>query len=359
MYKGWGDPSQWEPSVAILQHVLVSRRRLLGPSHPETLRTQSLLAFPLLRLGRLDEAMTQWEQAEAIALKVLGADHPTTLEIWGWMSHGVAARGDHERAVAMLRRVVVGQDHVLGPLDGSTIETVRYLADALREGGRLDEARDVYLDALDRKRQVHGLSHIACSAAIGGLISVARQQGDYAAIHDLCQGWIQELMALPPDPDPYELYRYSVRLSGLALTLAMLPEAVPFDAALAVRAAEEAATLSGDWDDAWTVVGVVHYRTGQLDKAMQAIQNSMARPRWKGGDDFDWLMLALIHARRGELAEARTWYDKARNRKDPVDFNREDLRPLREEAVTLLGLDAPERGPKRAAEPLRRRAKRN
>ncbi len=63
----------------------------------------------------------------------------------------------------------------------------------------------------------------------------------------------------------------------------------------------------------------------------------MARPRWKGGDDFDWLVLALIHARRGELDQARAWYDKARNRKDPVDFNRDDLRPLRDEAETLIG----------------------
>jgi hypothetical protein len=63
------------------------------------------------------------------------------------------------------------------------------------------------------------------------------------------------------------------------LTLATLPGPVPFDAPLAVHAAEEAAALHGDWDDAWTVVGVVYYRTGQIDKAMQAIQTSMARPR--------------------------------------------------------------------------------
>jgi hypothetical protein len=52
-------------------------------------------------------------------------------------------------------------------------------------------------------------------------------------------------------------------------------------------------------------------------------------------------MLALIHARRGELEQARTWYEKARNRKDPVDFNRPDLRPLREEAKALLGAARP------------------
>ena len=100
-----------------------------------------------------------------------------------------------------------------------------------------------------------------------------------------------------------------------------------------------AVDLRRDWDDAWNVLAAVYYRTGQLDKAMRAIQSAMARSKFKEGDDFDWLILALIHARRGEMAEARSWYDKARNRKDPVAFNGKEVRSLREEAEALLGVN--------------------
>jgi tetratricopeptide (TPR) repeat protein len=259
------------------------------------------------------------------------------------LEHGL---GDYERGEALLRRVVTGRERVLGPLDLKTLEALQHLADVLHKRGRLDEARQLYLEEIGRCWKVFGPCHIRVSQPMGSLFAVLRQQRDTVAIRDNGQGWLRDILATPPDADAYLRSRRSVRVSGLSVRLVTLPDPIPFDADLAVRAAEEAVALNGDGDGFWPFLAVVYYRLGRLDDAMRAIQTSMARPPWKGGDGADWLVLAGIHARRGELNEARAWFDRALN-KDPNRRPGGDLlEPLRLEVAALLGVAEPPKAKK-------------
>jgi hypothetical protein len=88
-----------------------------------------------------------------------------------------------------------------------------------------------------------------------------------------------------------------------------LPGPIPFDGELAVRAAEQAAEQGNDTqDNNWTRLSLVHLRLGHAERAEWAVRESMKR--WNG-DCFDSMVQALIHARRGELNQARAWYDRA------------------------------------------------
>jgi hypothetical protein len=58
----------------------------------------------------------------------------------------------------------------------------------------------------------------------------------------------------------------------------------------------------------------------------------------KGGDAFDWLYLALAHAKLGRPDEARRWYDRAARWMDTAPPRDAALRLLRAEAAGLLGL---------------------
>ena len=337
--EGW-DFQLEKPRAAepIARRALSARRRVLGATHIDTISSQTHLGMILSNLGRQDEAEPLLAQAAALGTQELGAEHEVTLLAWHYLAVVLKRQGNLGRAEALLRQVLENSERSLGPLHQETLYGLQDLVRVLGLQGRAEEARRLQLETVNRFAQVYGLCHIRTSAQVGHIFTLLKEERNYPAIRDLCERWIREILAAPPGVDQYERKRRSVRLSGLALNLATLPEPVPFDAALAVRAAEESAALNGDWDGAWTVVGVVYYRTGQIDKAMRIIQTSMARPRRKGGDDFDWLVLALIHARRGETDEVRIWYDKARNRKDPVGFERDELRPLREEAAALLGV---------------------
>ena len=167
-----------------------------------------------------------------------------------------------------------------------------------------------------------------------------RAEGDVAGVRALAQDWINRVLDSPIDMEPWSRHQRSIMLRYLTLILVTLPRATPIDAPLAVRAAEQAVALDGDRGEARTVLALANYRAGRLDEAMRATQASMERPGREGGDDFDWLVLTLVHARQGELDRARAMYEKARSHPDPVAFRREDLRPLRDEAEALLGLKA-------------------
>jgi hypothetical protein len=180
----------------------------------------------------------------------------------------------------------------------------------LREEGQLPEARRLYFDMVDRSVRLYGLSHIACSQPIRCLVGVLRQQRDDVAIHDLCGGWIRELLTWPPEPDPRERPGRAVRLLNCALTLATLPEPAPFDADLAIRAAEEAVALM-EGRDGWATFGAVLSRANQNERALQAILTPTQRGDWDGGDDLHWFVRALIHARLGQAEQALSCYRRA------------------------------------------------
>jgi tetratricopeptide (TPR) repeat protein len=173
-----------------------------------------------------------------------------------------------------------------------------------RTGGHLDEARGYYLEALGRLKQVYGISHIQLSPWLGPLFEVLREQRDPVALRDFCEEWLREILALPAELDPYERSRRHIRIDSLLRALATLSEPIPFDAELALRACEaNERRTTGTW--------MMLYRLGRCDESEAEIRKFMRRhPDQLEG--WDRIILALVHARRGEMDEAREWYEKAR-----------------------------------------------
>jgi non-specific serine/threonine protein kinase/serine/threonine-protein kinase len=342
--RGWGwsgnpdNPRAAQAAEQILRPVLAARRRVLGPLHPDTLWAELLLANTVSHLGRLEEAEQLASKTGELAVRVLGPEHLTSIHALGVMALIAQRQRNLDRAENLYRQSLAACERVFGRLEHPTVQNLKDLAYVVREQGRTEDAQRLLIETIDRFKQVYGLSHINTSAQIGLLWETLRAEHDYAAIRDLSERWLRELLATPDEVDPYQRSRRSIRLAHLGLALASLPRTLPFDGDLAVRAAEQAVAQDDDHHDAWSILGAVYYRVGRLDDAMRTIQTSVTRPKWKGGDDFDWLVLALIHARRGEMDQARAWYEKARNRKDPRHFNHVDLKPLLDEAESLLAL---------------------
>ena len=63
----------------------------------------------------------------------------------------------------------------------------------------------------------------------------------------------------------------------------------------------------------------------------------------KGGDGYDWFLLALARWRKGENETARTWFDKAVIWAKQGSPNEPSLRHLWSEAAALLGKPGPDK----------------
>ena len=75
------------------EQVLAARERVLGPDHPSTLQSRNNLAVGYRVAGRLDEAITLHEQVLAARERVLGPDHPSTLQSRNNLAVGYQAAG--------------------------------------------------------------------------------------------------------------------------------------------------------------------------------------------------------------------------------------------------------------------------
>ena len=59
----------------------------------------------------------------------------------------------------------------------------------------------------------------------------------------------------------------------------------------------------------WSVLGRAYYRRGEFPKAGIALGKAMRLAQ--GGSAHDWLVMAMVHAKLGNSASARRWFDKA------------------------------------------------
>ena len=183
-----------------------------------------------------------------------------------------------------------------------------------------------------RAKRYYGITHIQVSSRLRALFSVLRRQRDSVAIRDFCESWLREILATPPDPEKFERSRRSIRVCSLAFQLAALPDrSTPFDAELAARVIEETRGTSAP--------GLLYYRLGRFDEAEQAVRHLMQRT--KGGDGWEWMTLALLHARRGERRQARDLCDRAVEwqAKESIPFSPDVFNAIRAEAEALMGLE--------------------
>jgi tetratricopeptide (TPR) repeat protein len=122
--------------------------------------------------------------------------------------------------------------------------------------------------------------------------------------------------------------------NDLAWILATCPDRMLRDARKAVELAKKAVVLAPKEGTHWNTLGAAHYRAGEWEPAITALQKSMELRN--GGDSLEWFFLATAHWQLGQKEEARKWYDKAvawMEKNQPKD---EQLGRFRAEAASLL-----------------------
>jgi tetratricopeptide (TPR) repeat protein len=140
-------------------------------------------------------------------------------------------------------------------------------------------------------------------------------------------------------------YREAVRLNPkvaafhntLAWLLATCPNPKLRDHPQAVQSAKRAVRLWPGNGTFWNTLGVALYRTGTWKEAVAALEKSMALS--KGGNSFDWFVLAMAYRQLGEKQKARRWYDEAVQWMEKNQPKDEELRRFRREAAELLRVD--------------------
>jgi serine/threonine-protein kinase len=159
------------------------QRQALGPEHPETLTSQSLLAVIFVETGRDAEGEKLQRETLAVRSRVLGPEHPDTVHSMGRLAAVLSWQGRHAEAEKLEREALAIQSRVFGPEHPDTLRLTNSLASILRstgDEGRYAEAETMQREAIATERRVFGPEHPDTLNGMLNLGVILRRRGKHA-----------------------------------------------------------------------------------------------------------------------------------------------------------------------------------
>ena len=132
---------------------------LLGPDHPDTLTSRNNLAGAYESAGRLEEAITLYEQVTKDSARVLGEDHPDTVASRNNLAGAYRAVGRLTEAITLYEQILPDRIRVLGEDHPRTLTSRNNLASAYYAAARLEEAITLYKQVTKDCTRVLGEDH--------------------------------------------------------------------------------------------------------------------------------------------------------------------------------------------------------
>jgi len=149
----------------------------LGPDHPDTLASRNSLAGAYRAAGRLNKAITLYEQVFSGRSRVLGPDHRSTLTARDDLAGAYQDAGRLDEAIPLFEQNLEDSTHILGTNHPHTLASRNNLASAYRAAGRLDEAIPLFEQNLEDRTRTLGPAHPVTLTARNNLASAYRAAG--------------------------------------------------------------------------------------------------------------------------------------------------------------------------------------
>src|SRR6185437_3588250 len=127
-------------AIAVGEPLAEDLARVLGPDHPDTLNSRNSLAAAYLAAGRVAEAIPLFEQILAVRQRTLGPGDSETLTSQNNLASAYKDAGRTAEAIRLYELNLEIRERLLGPDHPSTLNSRGNLAAAYRDGGRVDEA---------------------------------------------------------------------------------------------------------------------------------------------------------------------------------------------------------------------------
>ena len=149
----------WSRADSLSRRAVDIRRRVLGPTDPDTLQSMNLLALVLYDQSQATEAEKVCRETLDARRRVLGPDHRDTLESARMLGNILTEQGRYKEAEAIHRQVAETAARVFGSDDKFTVRGMSSLGIDLDYQGRHAEAEKIFRDVLERDRRIYGPDH--------------------------------------------------------------------------------------------------------------------------------------------------------------------------------------------------------
>ena len=146
-------------AIAIGEPLAEDLGRLLGPDHPDTLNSRNSLAAAYLAAGRVDEAIPLFEQILVVRQRTLGPDDSETLVSQNNLASAYQDAGRIAEAIRLYELNLEVRERLLGSDHPSTMNSRGNLAAAYRDEGQVGKAIPLLEQTLADRERVLGPDH--------------------------------------------------------------------------------------------------------------------------------------------------------------------------------------------------------
>ena len=190
-------------AIAVGEPLTADLERLLGPDHPDTLNSRNSLAAAYLAAGRVADAIPLFEQTLAARERLLGPDHSDTLTSRNNLANAYQDAGRVADAIPLFELNLAARERLLGVGHPRTLSSRSNLAAAYRDAGRVAEAISLLEQTLADRERVLGPEHPDTRTSRKNL-ATAHQGGGQATqaiplFEQTSSGWPRILRPEHPD----------------------------------------------------------------------------------------------------------------------------------------------------------------
>lgn len=305
----------YDAADPVLHQALELRRRVLGEEHPETLDSINNVGTLFRSKGEYKEALPHYQMALERRRRVLGDDHPDTLTSISNMGALLWSMGRYAEAEPFCHEMLNGRRRVLGENHPDTLHAVSNMGALLYQTGRYEEAEACFQEACERRRQILGDDHLDTLISINNLGGVLSAMGRYQEAEPLLRDALERKRRVLGNDHPETL-------NSLTSVGALLHQtSKPDEASTAFMEALAASRRVFGDDHANTLrllsnLGVLREAVGDLDAAETYSREAFEGRRRVLGDEHQSTLISmdnmgLLYQRMGRYDEAERYHREA------------------------------------------------
>jgi serine/threonine protein kinase/tetratricopeptide (TPR) repeat protein len=213
--KRYRDLGLYDASFPLQKQAVDVRRRVLGEEHPDTLNSISNMGALLHRQGKYAAAEAYYREALEKRRRVLGEEHPDAIESINNLGLLLLIQGKFAEAEPYYREALEKSGHVLGKEHPFTLISIRNMGLLLNAQGKHAAAEPFFREALEKRRRVLGEEHPDTLDSIISMGVLLLNQGKRAAAEPYVREALEKQRRVLGEEHPNTLT--SINLMGVLL----------------------------------------------------------------------------------------------------------------------------------------------
>ncbi len=172
-------------AITLFEQVLTDRIRILGDKHPDTLASRNNLAGAYLAANRPEESIALYEQVLTDRIGILSDDHPDTLASRNNLAYAYQSIGCFTKAISQLQQVLADSIRILGEDHPRTLTARNNLAYSYVSAGKFTIATPIFEQVLADSIRILGEDHPHTLTSRNNLAYAYKEEGRLTEAIDL------------------------------------------------------------------------------------------------------------------------------------------------------------------------------